>query len=133
MRVNIFFKSITFLLSFLMFMNVSGFLPAGDYFVKTSASGSNKEVNIGYKFNFGPQQGEPEGNNYIEKLKQEDTKGAGTAIGLIILGACIVAAAVLIVNKADDVIDEADDTTDDLTDLVEDKYKEIKEEVDSRT
>lgn len=63
-----------------------------------------------------------------EKQKQKDenkeTKSFGTALGLIVLGACIVAAAVIITNKADDIVDRAEDKTDSLTEKAEDIYND---------
>ena len=103
---------------------------AGKYFVSSSGNGGGHEVMVGYKFNFGSQPDNKKDNDYLERLKQEDTSGAGSLIGLLILGGCIVAAAILIVNKADDVTDKADDKTDELQDWAEEKYDDIQGQID---
>jgi hypothetical protein len=123
MTINNIIKIVSFCLVFCMIFNLPCPVFAGNYFISSTGSENNHEVSVGYKFKFGTQEKVVE-NNKIEKLKQEDTKGAGTAIGLIILGACIVAAAVLIVNKADDISDDAGDKIEELKDDAEQKYEE---------
>lgn len=66
----------------------------------------------------------PKKNDTIEKLKNEETKGAGAMIGLIVLGACIVAAAIVIANKADDITDTAEEKADTLANRAEDTYND---------
>jgi len=127
MTINKGLKIIAFILVISFIFNLPCPVYAGGYFVNSSGSENSREVTVGYKFKFGNQENSNEHNDKIEKLKQEDTKGAGTAIGLIILGACIVAAAVLIVNAANDITDKADDKTDELVDTAEDNYEDAKD------
>lgn len=75
---------------------------------------------VGIRIPFG-QGTETQKKNVLEELKDEETSGAGTVIALIVLGACIVAAAVIIANKADDVTEEITVKADDL----EDKYGDL--------
>ncbi len=128
MTINKTLKIFSFVLVVCMILNLPCPVLAGNYFVSSSGSENSQEVTVGYKFKFGNQENTNEHNDKIEKLKQEDTKGAGTAIGLIILGACIVAAAVLIVNAANDITDEASDKTDELVEEVKNEYEEVKQE-----
>lgn len=69
---------------------------------------------IGIKIPFG--QGAQPQKNRIEKLKDEDTSGAWTGIGLIVLGAAIVAAAIIIVNEVNDVQEDADEKFEEVKD-----------------
>ena len=75
---------------------------------------------VGVRIPFG-QGTEIQKKSVLEELKDEETSGAGTVIALIVLGACIVAAAVIIANKADDVTEEITVKADDL----EDKYGDL--------
>lgn len=69
---------------------------------------------VGVKIPFGPGSN-PE---KIEKLKNEETSGAWTGIGLIVLGAAIVAAAIIIVNEVDEVADDAKEEIDETQALL---------------
>lgn len=71
---------------------------------------------IGIKIPFG-QGSDPK---KIEKLKNEETSGAWTGIGLIVLAAAIVAATIIIVNEVDKVVDEVDEEVDETQELLED-------------
>lgn len=55
----------------------------------------------------------------IEKLWNEETRGAWTGIGLIILAAAIVAAAIIIVNEVDEVTEDAKEEVDETQDILE--------------
>jgi len=90
---------------------------------------------VSVKIPFGPGAA-PKTNDTISKLKNEDTSGAGALIGLIILGACVVAAAVIIANAAEDTTDKLDnaadklgDKADRLADDLKDKYDDVKQDL----
>lgn len=76
-----------------------------------------ESAEIGIKIPFG-QGSQPEKQNIIDKLKEEETSGAWTGIGLIVLGAAIVAAAIIIVNEVNDIQDDTDE-----------KFEEVKDEL----
>lgn len=121
-------KIIICVICFCFIVNINSQAFAGRYFVRANGSNSNREVNLGYKFKFGPGQESVKQVTLIDKLKQEDTGGAGTAITLILLGGCIVAAAIIIVNKADDITDRAEDKVDEVQADVDEKYEESTQE-----
>lgn len=127
MSWGIFNKILIVLLSVIMTFSLASHSYAGRCFVRSSGNVNGREVLVGYKFNFGSQPDNEKNNDYLGKLKQEDTAGAGSAIGLIILGGCILAAAILIINKVDDVTDDTDDKTDELQDWAEEQYEDIKD------
>lgn len=76
---------------------------------------------------------DPKKDDTIERLKNEKTQGAGTVIALVLLGASIVAAAIIIANKADDIVNRADDKTDELTKKAEDAYQDYKDTTTTTT
>lgn len=86
-----------------------------------------KGAEAGLKFHFGAGSN-PEESKRIKELKNEETGIVG--IGLMVLGACLVAAAVVVANAAGDSSDDITDTADDLKDAIEDKYEEIKDRFD---
>lgn len=71
---------------------------------------------IGVKIPFG-QGSDPK---KIERLKNEETSGAWTGIGLIVLAIAIVTATIIIVNEVDEVVDEVDEEVDETQDILED-------------
>ena len=125
------YKIISVVLVFCMVLFSNSVLSyAGNYFMNASGSESSPEVRIGYRFAFGPEKHEEERPSIIEQLKQEETSGAGTVIAVLLLGACIVAAAIILANKADDVTDSAQDIADNATETLQDQVDEIQEEID---
>lgn len=117
----------------LIMPDVSG---AQFFFKPRRGGGSSPSGEIGVRIPFG-EGSKPENENVIDRLKEEQTQGAGALIGLIVLGACIVGAAVVIANKADDVkenvIEKAEEIKEDIEEKfeeVEDKYDEIENEYD---
>ncbi len=123
-------KMIVMLVTACFIAQISVSAYGGSYFVSANTSGGNREVSLGYKFKFGPADEAKKETTLIDKYKQEDTGGAGTAIALIVLGGCLVAAAIILANKADDIADRAEDKTDEIQESVDEKYEEAKEELE---
>lgn len=90
-----------------------------------------ESAEIAVKIPFG-HGSKPKTNDIIEKLKNEETEGAGTAIALIILGACIVAAAVIIANKAEDIQEDTENKYDEEKADLENRYNKEKEEEENK-
>lgn len=88
------------------------------------------ELKVSIPFGHGSN---PKKDDTIERLKNEKTQGAGTVIALVLLGACIVAAAIIIANKADDIANKANDKTDELTKKAEDTYQDYKDTTTTTT
>lgn len=127
-----FIKLTAVVISFMFLVAITPNIHGAQFFFKPRKSNSSyPSGEVGIRIPFGPGA-QPENKNIIEKLKKEETKGAGALIGLIVLGACIVGAAMLISNKAEDVkedildkADDAEETLDELGDRLEDKLDDI--------
>lgn len=117
-------KMISVVLVFVFVINVPALSYGGRYFFNADTNGNSKQVNLGYKLKFGPAEEAKQREDLIAKLKQEDTGGAGTMIALLVLGGCIVAAAIILANKADDVVDSAEDKADEIQADLDEKYDE---------
>lgn len=130
MMVNSFRK----LISVVVVICVVSLLPtplyAGKYFIDASGSEKGQEMSVGYKFKFGPQEAVKQDPYRMQELMQENTSGITGMVGLIILGACIVVAAVLIVNKADDVTEAAEEVVEEVQEDIDTKYEETQTEIE---
>lgn len=83
-------------------------LSGAQFYFQPRKRGSSE---LGLRIPFG-EGSQPDRESIIDKLKEEETSGTGTAVALIVLGACIVAAAVVIANKADDITEEVSEKVD---------------------
>lgn len=102
---NFYVKLVAVVTGIIFVVSVTPNLQGAEFFFKPRrGGGSSPSGELGVRVPFGDgSQPQSEIESVINELKDEETEGAGTAIGLMVLGACVVAAAVVIANKADDV------------------------------
>lgn len=110
------FKLIAVLVSVVFVVSIMPRLEGAQFYFQPRNKGRS-EVGLRIPFGAGSQ---PHRESIIDKLKEEETKGTPTAVGLVILGACLIVATVILVNKADDIKSEVVEKADEIKDEIKD-------------
>lgn len=122
-------RIIAIVISFIFTVSATPMLFGAQYHFSSRGDNSERKAEFGVHIPFG-HGSHPYNENLVEKLKKEKTQGAGTAFALVILGVCIVVAAVIIANTADDVAEDVLDEADEIQASLDDKYDDLQKEKD---